>query len=779
MYFFYEHKRLIILLIILGVLLLGCGAYGFIFWNGMQEDTRNAQKRAEVSLYMFDECNWQYTPGNNLIHVEELGYYAGNYDDYVNPDSDFDCYPDIYEEMVGTNPNEYDSFGEYYATYEPTCSGARLHLEGTPYIATIRVEVNNYNTNRSAAFGSRVISVSKPAMEDCVYKGELFLDVSVPEGCKLSQAKINKISPSGELTPVKTAVHEEDGTVSCEIDEFTSYVAVFDSLIGSDKKSKPVLALMIDDSASMFYYNGEDDCNNDPEMLRYDFCQGLIDAIGKDVLIQMDYFTGDVFEGFDFNTSASDMKKTISKLKSLPEDERVFTGTALGTALQSSISTVKTMSNPNKFIVFLTDGVSSEGYDLWDKSVAECSKSGITLIVIGLGDEVDAEKMAKDAANTGGYFLNAKTAECIETVAGSIEAVIANNGIQVLSFENMYDEKFTKEAYLVADSGFSASRHGLKSALSDLYLTASGKNLIIKDQTYGVAEIARQMYMGIMPEDAKSAKIRSSHYVALNANDYDKLSEEELANISVPVLGYDLMDTKAYTEYTSLHDIDIPVLSALSKYNETLENAVSNGISVYVENNVLKLEDASMPSAIKNNPDLYYAEIIKLQEPQEFVLLDKSATLKFDSYVTYHPNLNALLSRGVKTPSDNYFLQVLYAYTSRKQSLEYTEARFNTGTMKDNAELLDTLATRLQSGDPVVLAMDIDCYNIAKETNFNMNAVALYRDCTDVNIYYLKCYNAEQPDTPYFYSIDISAPENYVITDLWQDDETKVLGIVA
>lgn len=778
MYFFYEHKRLIILLSILGALILGCGIYGFVFWNSMKQDEKNAQQRASVHEYIMDPANWKSQGDENLIHVLDVGYYT---DDVLNDsfaDTDGDTYRDKYEILVGSDPNVYESFGiDNKVSYDMECYGAMLHLEGTPDIASTHMNINNFNTMRNAGFGSRIFEITLPLFEEAVYDSELVINVNIPEGQQLGDAVINKISPNGDLTPVHSFLDVNNQTISCAVDESASYVVVFEDLLDAEVNEQPVVSMAIDDSASMFYFNGDDDCNSDPDGLRFDFCAGIVNELGENSLIHMNYFTGNVFQGFDFEMSDSEKKKIIDNLKTVPEDEHNFTGTALGSALSDSVSKVKSVSNPNKFIICLTDGVSSEGYDTWDHNVNECIKSGITLIIIGLGDNVDTERMVKAASSTGGYFLNVKTADCIETVAGSITNVISKRGIHSLKIVNEDGDENFEDVYLVADTGFSATKHGLKYSEYDVHFSAGDVNYLLCNQSYGIAETVREIYMGVLPEEGTGAKKAETQYIYIDSRDGENLSDDVRDSMSIPVVGYSLSLTKNCSDIVSLGDIDIPIIAAVNKYNESLSSSVVNGINLSVVDGVLTLDESVIPSAIKSNPELFYAEIIELADEQSFVLMDKSAELKFNKYIIYHPSLNAFFRRSASNPSDNYFIQTIYSMMSKKQTSFYTETRFNSSV--DNDAMLNDLAVRLQSGDPVVISVDTTCGRLMTETNHNMNAIALYRDCNNAYTYYLKCYDSENPGVPYIYMIDTSEPDVYVFTDLWQNRTMHVMGVVS
>lgn len=777
---FYGRKRLLVLLIILGTLILGVVAYGIFFWQTVLVDQKNAEQRANVADYIFNECNWEVRGSDDTLHITELGYYTDDEKITYLDDTDGDFYPDVYEEVVGTNPFSPDVFDvDNPLTYSLECAGATLYLKGNPNMATTRFEVNKYNRVRNAGFGSLIYDVVEPDDISGIYHMKLTLPVITPEGQDISNAQINMIAPDGTLTPCSGGVVNADKeTITLDIEEFGSYVVVFKDLLNDKLNNQPVVSLAIDDSGSMFYFNGEEDCNNDPDKLRYDFCQGVIDEIAKTSIIHMSYFTGSIVDGFDFNTSLADMTAKIKELKAMPEDERNFTGTALGSALANSLDKVMSVNNPNKFIVCLTDGISSEGYDLWDAKVESCAKSGVTLIVIGLGDDVDATKMAEDTAKTGGYYLNAKTADCIDTVSNSILAILRNRGVEQITIEDELGNETTQDVYLVADSGFSSERHGAPTASSGMYITSGEYNLLVENTSYGFASVARQLYLGTMPSVGSPLGAQKTKYIGIDGADFEQLSEDELSKIAIPLMGYSLSSTKTCSDAASFTDITVPALRSVEKYRESLISSVQNGYGISVTDGVLSLNDTNMPNVITAYPQLFYSEVVELGETQKFVSLDRKETYEFNKIAVYYPNMNALMSSSIKSPSDNYFLQAIFSENTSKQSARYIESDFNVRGII-NADLLSSLVDRLQLGDPAVIAVDTSCRRVNSSTNYNMNAIALYRACDNSNMYYLKCYDSANPGKNYYYEIDTSNPYVYEFKDLWQGLKMTALGIVG
>lgn len=776
---FYGRKRLLILLIIFGVLILGVAGYGVFYWQTVLVDQKNAEVRANVADYIFNECNWTTRTSDDTIHISELGYYTDDKKVTYLDDSDGDFYPDVYEKVVGTNPFSPDVFDtDNPLKYSLSCAGATLSTQGNPNMATVRFEVNKYNRAKNAGFGSLIYDVVEPDDISGVYRMKLTLPVIIPEGQDISSAQINMIAPDGTLTPCEGGkVNSDKSTITLDIDEYGSYVVVFEDLLNDKLNNQPVVSLAIDDSGSMFYFNGEEDCNNDPDKLRYDFCQGIIDEIAKTSIIHMSYFTGSVVEGFDFNTSVPNMTAKIKELKAMPEDERNFTGTALGSALSNSLSKVMSVNNPSKFIVCLTDGISSEGYDLWNSKVEDCAKSGVTLIVIGLGDDVDAAKMAEDTAKTGGYYLNAKTADCIDTVSKSILAILHNRGVEQITIADENGNEVVEDVYLVADSGFSAERHGLASCSTGMYVSSGKHNVLLQNTSYGLASIARQLYLGTMKLSGTPAGFMKSKYIGIDANDYSRFDESELNAVALPQLGYSLSDTKDCSDVTSLADITVPAIRAVEKYRQDLKSNVQSGMGIMVADGVLTLADTHMSNVIKTYPDMFYSEDVVLSETQKFTSFDRKEEFTFDKIRIYYPNMNALLSGKIKSPSDNYFMQAIFSETVKKQSKEYVEDMFNTDSYS-NAGIMESLVNRLQLGDPAVIAVDLDCRRVDSNTNYNMNAIALYRDCTDVNTYFLKCYDSANPGKNYYFEIDTSNPYVYEFKDLWQGLKMTALGVV-
>lgn len=768
------RKRLIILLSILGVLVLGAIGGSIIYGYTLMKEQQYAQERAEAAQYIADTDHWvelnDIQSAGSIAYIDNIGSMEKKNAAFML-DSDGDGYPDAYEVLAGSDPNKKETFTKANAkSLKLECEQAQLELNGTPAISAAEVSVNQFNKSRSAAFATKIYEVSYPQSEE-IYSITLTLHFNPPEGQSASDAVINKIYPNGTLEPVETKVDAAAETASCTPESGSSYVVVFEALSKNKLNSVPAVVLSIDDSGSMYYYNGDEDCNNDPDLLRYDLCLDIIAAAGKNSTIAMNYFAGTVEEGFGFGTKASQMKGFIQDLKKVPESEKNFTGTCLGSALEKSVNDLLLLDNPSRFVICLTDGESTEGYEMWNAAVKKCRDENITLIVIGLGDEVNIERLSADAVSTGGYYLNAKDAGCIETITDSLLAVIKNKGVQVLNIVDREDNSTLVNTYLVADSGFDINKHAMVYEDYHVVSSVSGNPVEIGTQSAGIAEFTREWFTGTLRASMTAAN-------SSLASDYckDVLSAEDKKTFLIPMMDYVLSDTAANTD---LCEKEIPSLKAMAEYYNIINDYVNSGVNMHAENGCLVVNDDKIPQYIKNNPDRFYKAFVDLADPQYYTdaAHDK---LEFTQICVYYPNLDFYANNDLKDDPD-YLIKVIYTMFTQQLSSKMEVQYFDTPEREahnsvGNAAIIADITSKLQLGDPCVLAYDTTGSSEAGRADRAVNAAALYRSCENSHIYYLKCSDSALKGRYIYFMIDATDPQGYVITDMWRSQQTYYLG---
>lgn len=773
-----SKKRLVILLSILGALVLGFIIVSVVYGTHLVREQQYAQERAEAAQYIRNTDNW--VDIENQSATGSIGYIDNIFANAsatgamsAMQDSDGDSYPDVYEQLVGTDPSKAETFSSSNpARYTLECDEAQLSLSGTPVIASAQLDVNLYNKSRNAAFASKIYELTYPEKEEDLFSAELSIAFKTPEGQNPADAVINQILPNGTLTPQETTVDTANCVATCKLEHFSSYVVVFEELLDYKLNSIPAVVLSIDDSGSMYYYNGDDDCNNDPDLLRYDFCTEIINSTGGEADFAMNYFAGTVTDGFSFGEKSKTMKKFIQELKKVPEEEKNFTGTCLGSALEKSVSDVLSVNNPSRFIICLTDGESTEGYDKWDKAVQKCRDENITLIVIGLGDQVNKDRLSADSVSTGGYYLNVKDANCIETITDSILAVINNKGIQVLNIYDKNGENTLVNTYLVADSGFDLNRHAGAYGDYHVFTTANGSTTEIGSQSAGVAELTREWYLDNLKPSMAPAKASLS-------NNYSKeVLAENGKDFKIALPDYDLSKIACNTE-TDLAEITIPSLRAIAEYNSIINDYVNAGVNMRVENSCLLVNDDMIPEYITSNPDRFYKVIVELAETKYYTDA-KHKKLEFNQICVYYPNINYYIDNDVSN-DDDYLIRVIYTMYTQQLSSRCSTNYFRTpeGIIEgsgDNDALLADISDKLLHGDPCVLVYDSTGSAEAGHADRAMNAVALYRACDDAKVYYLKCYDNEGSGKYIYFRIETANPESYVITDMWRNQQTQYFG---
>ncbi|MGN1120402.1 MAG: hypothetical protein ACI4Q4_08585, partial [Oscillospiraceae bacterium] len=418
----------------------------------------------------------------------------------------------------------------------------------------------------------------------------------------------------------------------------------------------------------------------------------------------------------------------------------------------------------------------SEGYDKWERALQECRDENITLIIIGLGDQVDKERLSADAVSTGGYYLNVKDADCIETISESILAVIQNKGIQVLKINDSADETSIINTYLVSDSGFDKNKHGFVYNDYDVVSLYNGFTTETGCQSVGIAELTRQWYIG----DVKTSMAPAVTNLAEKYSS-EVVSVTDSSQFVIPLTDYNLSNIRSDVN-TNFTDITIPSLRAVTDYNSIINDYVNAGVNMHVEDGCLMVNDDKVPQYITDNPERFFKAVVELADTKYYTDT-KHKKLQFNRICVYYPYLNYYIDREV-TNDDDYLIRVIYTIFTQQLTPNFEMTYFVTpdsGVPEsvDNTELLDHINERLLHGDPCVIAYDTTGSKDAGRANHAVNAVALYRSCEDARIYYLKCYDIDVPDRYIYFKIDATDIQNYVITDLWRNQQVYFFGTQA
>lgn len=270
--------------------------------------------------------------------------------------------------------------------------------------------------------------------------------------------KIYKFDPYlKQYDPIGGTVDTENGTVSCELETNGVYVLGAENVIhkaAEAYQSETVnIHLLIDNSGSMYPKSVQSTSKeNDVNFKRLAFAKNFVTALGNNFKFAISVFTYEYKNLCGFSADKSHVLPAISSIRTLGAG---FDGTSVERALMFGLESFgeETLAERN-IIILLTDGISTDtdGYTI--KDIVSLAKSkNVTVMTIGLGDEVDTELLHKIAASTGGSYYPISEANVLEglysTVISSMEDDIVDD-----------DYDGTPDSYTLYDTGFDPDFNG-------------------------------------------------------------------------------------------------------------------------------------------------------------------------------------------------------------------------------------------------------------------------------------------------------------------------------
>lgn len=228
------------------------------------------------------------------------------------------------------------------------------------------------------------------------------------------------------------------------------------------------------------------DINNDPEFLRIDMMQALVNQLGsEDILYSVAAFTFDYCRLLDWTDDVGAVNEAIDSIR---ETCQRFNGTHIQGPTRRMANSIDTTLWGSKYVIVLTDGHETCGgllqwcQPLTDRELARFRENGIRIITVCLGD-CNMEMLQRLSTQTGGTTLLAADAAglsgLVDLITRGMESAFVTRDVKGDGNEKL----------LLADSGFRANVDGF-SFRNFGSTTSPGGNC------FGFSVLAREIFTG-------------------------------------------------------------------------------------------------------------------------------------------------------------------------------------------------------------------------------------------------------------------------------------------
>lgn len=480
--------------------------------------------------------------------------------DSNNKDSDGDTLSDGSEVALGLNANEKESKDDgvqddernlkYNLKYESI--GAELLITGTDNITDTTIDRYNLNTiNEISSVISQVYSVS---MQGNVNSAKLTLKYDkgtvTQKGLNEGKLAIYKLDiDNNKYIKQDSSVNSQSCTVSANITDSGKFF-IADSTKMKEQLSTELM-FVIDNSGSMYPSEMvEGSQENDTQFKRVDLSNRIIDKLKGDYKFGAGKFTYDYEELCPLTNDKDKVKEKINSIKSLTEK---FTGTYIGNALEQGLNQFKdSKDNARKYMILLTDGKDTTGVDGYDENkfdtaINEACSKNVKVFTIGLGNELDTEKLESISKKTGGKFYYASNSNVLEDIFELISADINYGFIDM--------NKDSNDDYIIyKDNKFLSKKNGMP-----INNFSSKGN--VTGQTYGMSLISKLYYENKLPNSMSSISVKNS-----------VTGENEYAN------GYNLQDDEK-NNFFVLSNYELKNLQFMKNTtNDFMSSSIEKGV---------------------------------------------------------------------------------------------------------------------------------------------------------------------------------------------------------
>ena len=480
--------------------------------------------------------------------------------DSNNKDSDGDTLSDGSEVALGLNANEKESKDDgvqddernlkYNLKYESI--GAELLITGTDNITDTTIDRYNLNTiNEISSVISQVYSVS---MQGNVNSAKLTLKYDkgtvTQKGLNEGKLAIYKLDiDNNKYIKQDSSVNSQSCTVSANITDSGKFF-IADSTKMKEQLSTELM-FVIDNSGSMYPSEMvEGSQENDTQFKRVDLSNRIIDKLKGDYKFGAGKFTYDYEELCPLTNDKDKVKEKINSIKSLAEK---FTGTYIGNALEQGLNQFKdSKDNARKYMILLTDGKDTTGVDGYDEKKLDtainkaCSKN-VKVFTIGLGNELDTEKLESISKKTGGKYYYASNSNVLEDIFELISADINYGFIDM--------NKDSNDDYIIyKDDKFLSRKDGMP--ISNFLSKGNATG-----QTYGMSLMSKLYYENKLPNSMSSISVKNS-----------VTGENEYAN------GYNLQDDEK-NNFFVLSNYELKNLQFMKNTtNDFMSSSIEKGV---------------------------------------------------------------------------------------------------------------------------------------------------------------------------------------------------------
>ena len=424
--------------------------------------------------------------------------------DPANADSDGDGIKDGIEILAGLDPlslitdgHTKDADRKFTRTITFNEGSITFSGDGSIYGATIDKLSLNAVASNAGALTAPYEFHSDSEFSDCTltlsFDPANIRAVGIPE----ASIKVYSFDPyTKNYTPAGGFVDMENGTVTCPITEQGVYVLGADTIIHSAAKAydsdEMNISILIDNSGSMYPKSVQSTSKeNDVNFKRLSFAKNLVSAQDNNVRFSISVFTYEFKRLCDFDADKSHVIPAIDSIRTLGAG---FDGTSVERALMYGLQGFGgDTADQRNIIILLTDGISTNtaGYGLKD-IVTLAKAKNVTIMTIGLGDEVDTDLLNSIAAATGGKYYPIAEANVLE---GLYSTMIASME------DDIVDDDFDgrPDSYTLFDTGFDPDVNGF-----------SFQNLKSKTNNtldFGMVMLARDWFRGKVKNSAETDEI--------------------------------------------------------------------------------------------------------------------------------------------------------------------------------------------------------------------------------------------------------------------------------
>lgn len=480
--------------------------------------------------------------------------------DSNNKDSDGDTLSDGSEVALGLNANKKESKDDgvqddernlkYNLKYESI--GAELLIKGTDNITDTTIDRYNLNTiNEISSVISQVYSVS---MQGNVNSAKLTLKYDkgtvTQKGLNEGKLAIYKLDiDNNKYIKQDSSVNSQSCTVSANITDSGKFF-IADSTNMKEQLSTELM-FVIDNSGSMYPSEMvEGSQENDTQFKRVDLSNRIIDKLKGDYKFGAGKFTYDYEELCPLTNDKDKVKEKINNIKSLAEK---FTGTYIGNALEQGLNQFKDSKyNVRKYMILLTDGKDTTGVGGYDEkkldtAINEACSKNVKVFTIGLGNELDTEKLESISKKTGGKYYYASNSNVLEDIFELISADINYGFIDM--------NKDSNDDYIIyKDDKFLSRKDGMP--ISNFLSKGNATG-----QTYGMSLMSKLYYENKLPNSMSSISVKNS-----------VTGENEYAN------GYNLQDDEK-NNFFVLSNYELKNLQFMKNTtNDFMSSSIEKGV---------------------------------------------------------------------------------------------------------------------------------------------------------------------------------------------------------